>query len=103
MIRRPPRSTLFPYTTLFRSCARDTELLEQEREVFLEVGRDRAADVGGHIPNAPLEPPDRLLAALVVELLLGVPLLPLVLALRLHPLLEFATPGGRPLPRVGHR
>jgi len=21
MIRRPPRSTLFPYTTLFRSCA----------------------------------------------------------------------------------
>src|SRR3712207_8091209 len=23
MIRRPPRSTLFPYTTLFRSCARD--------------------------------------------------------------------------------
>src|SRR2546430_13041165 len=24
MIRRPPRSTLFPYTTLFRSCAYDT-------------------------------------------------------------------------------
>src|SRR2546422_8073646 len=23
MIRRPPRSTLFPYTTLFRSCADD--------------------------------------------------------------------------------
>src|SRR5436309_7759915 len=23
MIRRPPRSTLFPYTTLFRSCAND--------------------------------------------------------------------------------
>src|SRR5258708_11725484 len=23
MIRRPPRSTLFPYTTLFRSCQRD--------------------------------------------------------------------------------
>src|SRR2546427_7570295 len=23
MIRRPPRSTLFPYTTLFRSCASD--------------------------------------------------------------------------------
>src|SRR5262252_1339679 len=23
MIRRPPRSTLFPYTTLFRSCVRD--------------------------------------------------------------------------------
>src|SRR5260370_34879032 len=24
MIRRPPRSTLFPYTTLFRSCSWDT-------------------------------------------------------------------------------
>src|SRR5688572_14540462 len=23
IIRRPPRSTLFPYTTLFRSCSRD--------------------------------------------------------------------------------
>src|SRR2546430_5853463 len=26
MIRRPPRSTLFPYTTLFRSYARELEL-----------------------------------------------------------------------------
>src|SRR5687768_18201697 len=25
MIRRPPRSTLFPYTTLFRSCGRGGE------------------------------------------------------------------------------
>src|SRR5260370_26026685 len=29
MIRRPPRSTLFPYTTLFRSLAFVEELLEQ--------------------------------------------------------------------------
>src|SRR3712207_7902522 len=27
MIRRPPRSTLFPYTTLFRSAARTASLL----------------------------------------------------------------------------
>src|SRR5260370_20752236 len=27
MIRRPPRSTLFPYTTLFRSLARGARLL----------------------------------------------------------------------------
>src|SRR2546429_2682933 len=33
MIRRPPRSTLFPYTTLFRS-----------------PGREHAADRGGRIP-----------------------------------------------------
>src|SRR2546430_5921567 len=25
MIRRPPRSTLFPYTTLFRSCERSVD------------------------------------------------------------------------------
>src|SRR3712207_8124219 len=30
MIRRPPRSTLFPYTTLFRSVG--TDLLPEERE-----------------------------------------------------------------------
>src|SRR2546422_5994668 len=31
MIRRPPRSTLFPYTTLFRSLLRGTEKDEVER------------------------------------------------------------------------
>src|SRR5574340_846142 len=30
MIRRPPRSTLFPYTTLFRSYAKITSLLGQQ-------------------------------------------------------------------------
>src|SRR3712207_8176333 len=29
MIRRPPRSTLFPYTTLFRSCEKVRQLLLQ--------------------------------------------------------------------------
>src|SRR5687768_17816008 len=29
MIRRPPRSTLFPYTTLFRSCAAALAALPQ--------------------------------------------------------------------------
>src|SRR5260370_8411030 len=29
MIRRPPRSTLFPYTTLFRSWDKDPERLHQ--------------------------------------------------------------------------
>src|SRR3712207_9157768 len=31
MIRRPPRSTLFPYTTLFRSVVDDTALVKQGR------------------------------------------------------------------------
>src|SRR3712207_7144929 len=33
MIRRPPRSTLFPYTTLFRSGADPHELLVEDRLV----------------------------------------------------------------------
>src|SRR5260370_25701148 len=38
MIRRPPRSTLFPYTTLFRSRASRAELLvEQPAEDHREV------------------------------------------------------------------
>src|SRR3712207_8185893 len=41
MIRRPPRSTLFPYTTLFRSVLAEADVLE-EREVHA-VGR-RAVD-----------------------------------------------------------
>src|SRR3712207_7974929 len=31
MIRRPPRSTLFPYTTLFRSCTLE---FENNREIY---------------------------------------------------------------------
>src|SRR2546427_6499240 len=47
MIRRPPRSTLFPYTTLFRSYRGDRESHRDQREarhrapVLLEVARDR--------------------------------------------------------------
>src|SRR5258705_2074093 len=44
MIRRPPRSTLFPYTTLFRSLLAGTGLRERGRaRGFLP----RAAGVGG--------------------------------------------------------
>src|SRR3712207_9051268 len=34
MIRRPPRSTLFPYTTLFRSFAEDAIELTSNGEIF---------------------------------------------------------------------
>src|SRR5687768_18175328 len=51
MIRRPPRSTLFPYTTLFRSPVDDVE-----RRVFRganELEFDRALGIaeseGGHV------------------------------------------------------
>src|SRR2546422_7998771 len=49
MIRRPPRSTLFPYTTLFRS---RRVLAEDSRGVRPEVGRDRpGADRVAHVPR----------------------------------------------------
>src|SRR2546422_6451887 len=44
MIRRPPRSTLFPYTTLFRSCLR----LQCEREMDEKMMRLREGYVLGH-------------------------------------------------------
>src|SRR5256885_10171334 len=40
MIRRPPRSTLFPYTTLFRSSRRATLTIFGDQHVARE--RDRA-------------------------------------------------------------
>src|SRR2546427_10793925 len=42
MIRRPPRSTLFPYTTLFRS------LVADDQDVFFDIAqhsRDDAAEL----------------------------------------------------------
>src|SRR5256885_9347838 len=45
MIRRPPRSTLFPYTTLFRSAV--PNLPDQKPRVVEYQGRDRR-------PHAPL-------------------------------------------------
>src|SRR5258708_18926639 len=40
MIRRPPRSTLFPYTTLFRSRASSVHQLEQQALRPLVGGSD---------------------------------------------------------------
>src|SRR3712207_7230031 len=51
MIRRPPRSTLFPYTTLFRS----------ERDEAAEVGRGLGEALFGSLPCG--EGDGRLLAA----------------------------------------
>src|SRR6266403_2079102 len=38
MIRRPPRSTLFPYTTLFRSVATGVKIAHPELEVWMVTG-----------------------------------------------------------------
>src|SRR3712207_8399776 len=54
MIRRPPRSTLFPYTTLFRS--RDTLNRQDAHARGGQLDRERdaievAADLG-HVPSS---------------------------------------------------
>src|SRR2546429_2320239 len=54
MIRRPPRSTLFPYTTLFRGAIHDLQILPAER--------DRPRPLDGLAPQLPatvVEPLDR--------------------------------------------
>src|SRR2546430_16579849 len=52
MIRRPPRSTLFPYTTLFRSGDVHAQCIERRAFVAVELGdpldRERADRLTGH-------------------------------------------------------
>src|SRR5256885_8295089 len=73
MIRRPPRSTLFPYTTLFRSAVQRHHLLvaregadqhhqralgqvevgdQQIDHLVLEAGRDEDARVAGELARS---------------------------------------------------
>src|SRR5256886_13507537 len=51
MIRRPPRSTLFPYTTLFRSCVlavlQDDRALELRAEPGHHPGQGPDQEQGG--------------------------------------------------------
>src|SRR5256885_5109339 len=44
MIRRPPRSTLFPYTTLFRSRTGRDDALDHRR-IRVVLGRGRAEEL----------------------------------------------------------
>src|SRR3712207_8546553 len=53
MIRRPPRSTLFPYTTLFRSYLEGVDLRPVRA---LTSAADVRAALGGPLPSAGLDP-----------------------------------------------
>src|SRR5258708_14130633 len=62
MIRRPPRSTLFPYTTLFRSSCRRWAPKEPRMPDIhaLIVGRRRLlGDHGAHDQGVDVRHPDR--------------------------------------------
>src|SRR5438093_9449900 len=56
MIRRPPRSTLFPYTTLFRSLVRQ---LEPERLGQRAQDRARVRPLAPQLEELVLRPPER--------------------------------------------
>src|SRR5690242_20781322 len=56
MIRRPPRSTLFPYTTLFRSQALHAALAGRPKAAILEQTRAVPETLPQPIP-APAVPP----------------------------------------------
>src|SRR5687767_15580902 len=47
MIRRLPRSTLFPYTTLFRSLAGNPRLRAQDEEKIQKLFQDAIQAMGG--------------------------------------------------------
>src|SRR5258708_27008381 len=73
MIRRPPRSTLFPYTTLFRSLARaflayastrDPELI---RRLADEAERERVLLNRSEEHTSELQSPDHLVCRLLLE------------------------------------
>src|SRR3712207_7606320 len=57
MIRRPPRSTLFPYTTLFRSIVRYAVPGARSGEVM----ESRTYDIGGNVVRMDAGPFDRTL------------------------------------------
>src|SRR2546430_12481820 len=75
MIRRPPRSTLFPYTTLFRSVQMElnkiviSEMREQqliwlkevdgERKFTMVIGSDVAMAIDRRLKGAQAPRPDR--------------------------------------------
>src|SRR3712207_7824328 len=61
MIRRPPRSTLFPYTTLFRSRPRQPQTLELQPQQVAQPARRRRR------PEQP-DPEPHDLARLAIEL-----------------------------------
>src|SRR5258708_23416130 len=72
MIRRPPRSTLFPYTTLFRSLARrDRTRLRVEDQAWIYelvgrlIGEEQHRRSEEH--TSELQSPDHLVCRLLLE------------------------------------
>src|SRR5258708_31066000 len=73
MIRRPPRSTLFPYTTLFRSCRRSRRpSLPSHPSRCLDGTRQwQASGRRSEEHTSELQSPDHLVCRLLLEKKIG--------------------------------
>src|SRR5260370_5291259 len=72
MIRRPPRSTLFPYTTLFRSCIRvapsfDQGYLNLARLYVILKEKEKAREVRSEEHTSELQSHLNLVCRLLLE------------------------------------
>src|SRR5256885_11974755 len=67
MIRRPPRSTLFPYTTLFRSAEDSTPYLPDADNYFVAYNRCRAPLRRSEEHTSELQSPCNLVCRLLLE------------------------------------
>src|SRR5438876_8519710 len=67
MIRRPPRSTLFPYTTLFRSEANPVTSLALIRALVVPVGRRSWKVKRSEEHTSELQSPVHLVCRLLLE------------------------------------
>src|SRR5438552_11195708 len=71
MTRRPPRSTLFPYTTLFRSrarperCRRDRDDLRRDTRQLEDTPGEAVPEIGR--ATSELQSPDHLVCRLLLE------------------------------------
>src|SRR5689334_24157245 len=64
MLRRPPRSTLFPYTTLFRSTSTDVTVVPVEHASAIDLAElvVRLSGTGVTAPSGPGVPPSQIAA-----------------------------------------
>src|SRR3712207_8905541 len=72
MIRRPPRSTLFPYTTLFRSLDRAVSL--GIAAAFRNLGQSCSAPTRMIVPRARLSEIESIAKRAAAEIVVGDPL-----------------------------
>src|SRR2546430_11096293 len=67
MIRRPPRSTLFPYTTLFRSQLRELAVEPRRRGAHGDVGPSFGGEIRSEEHTSELQSQSNLVCRLLLE------------------------------------